>query len=193
MKPPTAIVCAAGCGSRFDGLKQTAKVDGQLALQRVLDNLVEVQDPLEVVVVLGCGAETIKKQVDFYEFTVVVNEDWKSGLSSSVEVGVKNASVESPGYVFLLADMPLVKTEIIEKVIHKGVTGGSIVAPSYEGKRGFPVYFDKKWRDQLISIPSGDEGGRAIIRDNPEELTLLETDDESVILDIDSKADLERL
>lgn len=190
---PTAVVCAAGCASRFDGLKQTEKVDGQPALQHVLDSLLAAQHPLEVVVVLGCQAERIKQQIDFYNFDVVINDAWKSGLSTSVQLGVKNASIQAPGYLFLLADMLLVKTEIIEEVIHKGLTGGSIVAPSYEGKRGFPVYFDKKWRDQLINKPSGDEGGRAIIRDNREELTLLETDDKTIILDIDTRADLEEL
>lgn len=197
MKPdessPTAIILGAGCASRFDGVKQLAKLEGKPALQHVVDSVKAVEGGLNGLVVLGCAAGEIEGEIDFYDFSVVLNDDWQEGMSTSVKTGVKQAPESSAGYALLLADMPLITPEQIELVLSRASPESSIVAASYRGRRGFPVYFDCKWREELMTRPTGDVGARTVIKDHRDELSLVETDDDAVIFDIDEPGDLNEL
>ena len=68
-------------------------------------------------------------------------------------------------------------------------TGAAIAAPSYHGARGHPVGLSSQFRGQLEAL-RGDEGARAILRLNPDLVTLIDVDDPGVCRDIDTPADL---
>lgn len=190
---PIPIVLAAGKGERFEGLKQLTKVKGEPVLQLVLQSIGKIEWALSPLLVLGYEKERIKNAVDTDGFMVIENENWQQGLSSSLKSGINAAPPEVSGYLFFLGDMPLISSDIIKDVLNRADAGFSIVAPSYRGKRGFPVYLSRQWEDDLLTEISGDKGAREIIRKHPDQLGLINTEDRGVIMDLDEKSDLSEI
>jgi len=187
---PIPIVLAAGKGERFEGLKQLTEVDGEPVLQLVLQSISKIDWGLSPLLVLGHEKERIKNAVDTCGFKVIENDDWQQGLSTSLKSGINAAPRNASGYLFFLGDMPLISSDIIKVVLNRADSGSSIVAPSYQGKRGFPVYLSRQWEENLLTEISGDKGAREIIRKNPDQLTLINTENRGVIMDLDEKSDL---
>jgi molybdenum cofactor cytidylyltransferase len=77
-------------------------------------------------------------------------------------------------------------SDIINKIIHtyKGNKKG-IIVPLYDGKRGNPVLFSVKYREQLLSL-EGDIGGRKIIQNEMENVCFENIYDKAAGLDIDT-------
>lgn len=197
MKPepedPTAIVLAAGKGERYDGIKQLATINNKPALQHVLDSVKEINWSFDPILVLGYKASRILSSINPDGFRVVENPDWDDGMSTSLKKGVSETPERSSGFTFFLGDMPLVHPRITTRVLEKAADGASIVAPVFQGERGFPVYLHGKWRAQLLADVSGDQGARKIIRQNRENLTQIKTKDRGVIMDLNQKSDLARI
>jgi len=86
MAAVTAIVLAAGSGSRFGGGKLLATFGGRPVLQHTLDAIAGA--PVDdVVVVLGAEAPAIEAAIDWRTERRVVNPAPEDGLSSSLRVG----------------------------------------------------------------------------------------------------------
>lgn len=187
---PTVILLAAGKGKRFGELKQLVKVRGKPLIQWPMETIMDFSWTYDPMLVLGYRAEMIKERVDTSDFRVLENGKWEEGMSSSLKLGVRSAEAGTSGYLLLLGDMPLVPPAAIERVVKKGKAGSSIVAPSYRGQRGFPVFLDGPWKDELLEEISGDRGARRILEKNPEVVTLIETEHRGVVMDVDEQSDL---
>lgn len=190
---PTAILLAAGRGERYGKLKQLVEVDGKPLVRRAMDSITKFNWTYDPLLVLGYRAEMIGERVDTSDFKVLENDRWEEGMSSSVELSVRSSEAGTSGYLFFLGDMPLVPSSVIERVVEEAKSGASIVAPAYRGHRGFPVFFDRSWKNELLEEIDGDRGARRIIRNNKEKVNLVETDDRGVILDVDEQSDLEEV
>ena len=86
MAAVTAIVLAAGSGSRFGGGKLLATIGGRPVLQHVLDAIAAAGVDA-VVVVLGAEAPAIEAAIEWRTERRVVNPAPQDGLSSSLRVG----------------------------------------------------------------------------------------------------------
>lgn len=129
--------------------------------------------------------------IDAYQalgLRVVVNNQSELGMSTSIATGVQ-AARQSAGWLVMLADMPWVQPTTIELLKEELLAGASIVAPVYRGQRGNPVGFSAKWRDELLAL-QGDTGAKELIRQHSHEITLLDTSDRGVVMDVDHPNDL---
>ena len=88
--------------------------------------------------VLGSHADEITGKIKISSKTrIVVNRDFKEGMSSSVKCGVKNAPEETEAYMLLLGDQPSIDPDIINKLIDCYQTGKhGIIIPVYDGTQG---------------------------------------------------------
>ena len=87
--------------------------------------------------------------------------------------------------------MPFIRPDTIRIVAKALQDGVAIAAPSFEGKRGHPVGFARRFYDELSSL-HGDDGARQFLKQHPELTKLFEVDDPGVVRDIDKLSDLER-
>jgi molybdenum cofactor cytidylyltransferase len=110
-------------------------------------------------------------------------------MGHTLASGVR-AARDANGWVVALADMPYINPATIRRVAKELLDGGAIVAPGFEGLRGHPVGFARRFHEQLRGL-TGDEGARNLIGQHPELLTVLELDDPGVLRDIDTRADLD--
>ena len=179
-----AIVLAAGKGERLGVIKPLLLIDNEPALTRVI-RAVKQTSVKQTIVVLGYAADKIMNTIDLSDCRVVINQEFGSGMSSSLRVGIKSLSPRADGFLILLADMPYISSGTIQTVVVAGTTGARIVAPYYHGQRGFPVYLHKSCCKELIATLTGDIGARDFIAKYQEQLLGVEVDDSGAVSDID--------
>jgi molybdenum cofactor cytidylyltransferase len=141
-------------------------------------------------VVLGAFADEIKQQVRFARERVILNPDFTSGMSSSLQAGLR--AISGDAALIALADQPFVRPETIDLLIaeYERRRSPSVVIPTYNGARGNPVIVDQSLFPEIMNI-RGDLGCRAIFADHARSIVKLPVDDRGVLTDIDRPEDLE--
>lgn len=185
-----AAVLAAGEGKRYDGAyKLLETVDGEPLIKRAVAPFVAscLED---TVVVVGHGEADVRAALSDLDVTIVTNEAYQKGQSSSLRKGVEEARERGwDATIFGLGDMPFVAADTVDLVVQAYLEDrGEIVAPAYEGKRGNPTLFGSGTYTALSEV-TGDTGGRPVLRSSSDVL-VLETDDPGVLRDVDVKSDL---
>ena len=186
------IILAAGMGTRMGtGLcpKQLLPLEGRPVLARVIENgLAAGLDPL--ILVLGHQAQPIIAEVmagvDVSRVIVVVNPLYKTGMASSIRVGL-GAVGPCDGAMFLLGDQPLVDSAILLKLI-QAFSGSGIVMPTFQGRQGNPVIFGAEFFSQLQQL-KGDRGGRVLFEAHGEKITRVPVETDGVCFDLDTPED----
>lgn len=182
----SAIILAAGESSRMGLPKALLKIGEKTFLQYIVDVLNSAR-VLDVVVVLGADAEEIQNSLGWFNGKVVVNEEWQKGQLSSLLVGLHALERKDlHGVLICPVDRPLVSQAVIVGMLQKFWTKHKpIIVPTYNGQRGHPVLISKDLFVELEQAPM-DVGARAVLWNHPHDILEFPTDDEGVILNIDT-------
>lgn len=187
------IILAAGVSSRLGYPKQLLGYAGNTLLQYLLLEALNSKANT-CIVVLGAHEDQINRVTDWQSARVVVNNDWKEGMASSIRCGI-NALVEThpltEGVVFMLCDQPYVTTALLNELMatHQN-TGMSIVASKYKDITGAPALFQKSIFPYLLQL-KGDTGARSIIQQHLDKVAVV--DFAKGIVDIDTTTDYQNL
>jgi CTP:molybdopterin cytidylyltransferase MocA len=186
----SAIVLAAGSGSRFGGGKLLARLGGQTLIEAVLDNLRHAPVD-EVIVVVGADAERLREVCERYDVRTVDNEGWEQGLSTSVLAGLRACGGRAAAV--LLGDQPFVGAETVERLVAAFAEGAEVAVATYGGKRRNPVLFSREVWPLLEAELAGDEGARSVLRRHPELVVEVPCEGVGDPADVDTREDLKRL
>jgi CTP:molybdopterin cytidylyltransferase MocA len=179
----TALVLAAGEGSRFGGAKQLAELRGRPLLAHAVATA-KAAGLDRVVVVLGARAAEVRDAVDLAGVSVAVCEDWADGMSASLRCGL-HAAAGSDEVVVLLGDQPGVGAGAVARV---RAAAGDAARATYGGAPGHPVVL----RAALLAR-AGELSGDAGFRDLLGAATPVECGDLGDPRDIDTRDDLEMM
>ena len=166
------ILLAAGASSRMGTSKALLEWKGETLIESRIKTLLTTNQSL--VVVLGSKAEHILPYVEKLKCDYVVNEDWESGMSTSIAFGVKNLIKEHQpldGVLITTIDQPLVDRDHLLKMIalfkknHRQI----IVSKSNKGWTGIPVLFDSYYTSELCEL-TGDAGAKSIVQKHSDNL-----------------------
>ena len=182
------LLLAAGGATRFGSQKLLAPLsDGRPLVWRAARALRDSVDAL--VVVVGCDADAVSRALVGIDATIVVNDAWADGLSTSLRAGVRALPANATAVVVSLGDQPLVDPAVQRAVIAKWrTTGVPIVSARYAGTRGHPVLFARSIFDELERV-TGDAGAREVILREAARVAYLDVNTAPPI-DVDSPADL---
>jgi molybdenum cofactor cytidylyltransferase len=187
-----AVVLAAGTSSRMGEPKQLLRLGERTVLGQTLDNLRNTHIE-QIVLVLGFVAEKIARQIDLGGFTLVINDQFREGMGSSLRSGIAALNPEVNAALIVLADQPFVRPATLDQLIDGYVEScAQIAIPTYRGFRGNPVLLDRSVFAEVMEL-TGDIGCRAIFGDHTEGIVKVPVDDVGILLDIDNKSDFERL
>jgi CTP:molybdopterin cytidylyltransferase MocA len=186
----SAIVLAAGGGSRFGGGKLLAKLGGRPIIETVLHNLREAPVD-EIIVVVGADAQRLRGVCEAYGVRIVANEEWERGQSTSVLAGLRACGGEAA--VVLLGDQPFIGAEAVERLVSAFSEGAKVAVATYGGKRRNPVLFSREVWPLLEAELAGDEGARSVLRRHPELVVEVPCEGVGDPADIDTREDLRRL
>ena len=195
----SAIVLAAGRGERMGSAepKQLADVLGKTLLGVTIEGILK-SAASEVIVVLGHLAQAVARSLNEdvrSKVKLVVNEHFREGQSTSLKAGLRAASSDSEGFLFVLGDQPFSGPDLADAIIQRYiVTGGRIVAPFCGERRANPVLFDRVLAEELLQV-KGDVGARQVVERHRNEVVRVEipVDHSHLLTDVDSAQDLEGL
>jgi nicotine blue oxidoreductase len=188
----SAVLLAAGSGSRFGGGKLLAPYRGRPLIESSLANLAEAPVD-ETVVIVGEDAERLRAVCEPYGVRVVENPDWHRGQSASVRVGLQALGPEVQAAVVLLADQPLVGPGTVERLVAAFEGGVEVAVATYDGKRRNPVLFSRGVWPLLLRELAGDEGARAVLRRHSDLVREVPCDGVGDPADVDTAEDLRTL
>ncbi len=186
------VILAAGSSSRIGEVKQLLGFRQTTLLGEVIKNASRsLLD--EVILVLGHGADDIRKALRFEGVRVVINEEHVQGQSTSLRAGLSNVSEDTDAVMFILGDQPLVGSEVMNALIDGYCrTRAPIVLPTHMGRRGNPVVIDRTLFARVESI-TGDVGARVLFQEYAEEIVEIDVEDDSIHFDLDTWEDYEEL
>ena len=187
------IILAAGEGKRMRKVKLTLPLGDKKLIEWVLQAakltpldkyflVVRPEDKEIIEIGKNWGAE------------IVLNPEYKSGMSSSIRKALSQIPSEDvEGFFIILGDQPLINPSILYKMLLAFTPGKKeIVVPFYKDKQGNPVLFDNYWKKELMAL-TGDIGGRVLIKAHPERIKRVKIPNESILLDIDREEDYEKI
>jgi molybdenum cofactor cytidylyltransferase len=187
----SAIVLAAGESRRMGFPKQFLKIGQSTILEKTVDNFL-TSEAIEVIVVLGHKADEAAKLLADRRVIAVVNSNYEQGISSSITAGLQFIKSDSTGIMFALADQPFIDSKTINLLIEEFFQHPTrIVVPFYQGKRGNPTIFPRKYKKEFLSL-HGDVGGREIQQQHPKDVLQVEVANRGVIADLDTLEDYNR-
>jgi molybdenum cofactor cytidylyltransferase len=143
-----------------------------------------------VTVVTGHRAAEVEAALAGLDVGMVHNPDYADGLSTSLRAGLQALPGDIDGVVVMLADMPGIDAETIDRLIAALApeAGAGIAVPTWQGRRGNPVVWAARFIPELMAV-AGDTGGRHLIEAHPESVVEVELGP-AVALDIDTPREL---
>jgi len=187
--PIVGILLAAGSASRFGGDKLLAPLkDGTPLGVRAFCNLVVCVD--RVVAVVRPGDQGLARALSDHGAEITVCPHAANGMGQSLAWAIR-ATPLARAWVIALADMPWIEVATIQRVADTLEGGAELVAASYQGVRGHPVGFSRRYYGELAAL-TGDEGAKSLVRRHERELQLIDTNDTGISSDVDTPGDLAR-
>ena len=154
-----AVVLAAGRSSRMGPAhKLLALWQGKPLVAHVLDAVAAAGLPPPLVV-LGARAADVRAACGDRPAQFVIAPDWDAGLAHSLAAGVAALPADWDAALVCLADMPRVEPALLAALAK---APGDVVLPVWQGRRGNPVRWGRRWFPRLRAL-TGDAGGKALL------------------------------
>jgi molybdenum cofactor cytidylyltransferase len=151
----TGLVLAAGSSERLGQPKQLLRYRDGTLLGHVLGTARACGFD-QLLCVLGADEATIRDAVDLDGIDVVVNDEPRTGCSSSIAAALAAVDPAAEVLVLLLADQPGVTPETVTALL-AGRGAAPLAACAYENGRGHPLAFARPLFAELASL-HGDRG-----------------------------------
>jgi len=187
------LILAAGESTRMGMDKATLAYRGRTFLEAIVQTLREAGIE-RLVVVLGHHAQEIQRQVNIDAEQVVINPDYRSGQTSSLQAGLRALSADDPEALLLcLVDHPAISQGTVRSLVATfRQSGAPVVIPTYRGRRGHPVLIARPVFEELLGLPRG-VGADSVVRKYRPTTQFVELEDEGVVTDIDDRESYARL
>lgn len=166
--PIGLMLLAAGESSRLGQPKQLLQYQGRSLLRHAAE-IATVVGCEPMALVTGALHEELLPEIAGLPFFVVQNEDWREGLSTSIQAGLDVLEMQTKGVplaavIVMLCDQPLLTPEVLRSMIQQfNAAGQPVIATSYAGTRGVPALFSRAVFPALHAL-QGPAGARDLLR-----------------------------
>jgi molybdenum cofactor cytidylyltransferase len=184
----SALILAAGSGSRFGAQKLLADLSGKPLIVRTAE-AVCAAGFAETLVVTGAEQERVTAALADSAVATVHARDWGEGMAASIRTGVGALRHKGKGLFLILGDMPLFDAELCVQLAELAEENGYATRPMVGETPGHPVCFLADALPDLLML-SGDQGAGALLR---ERVGYLPVTNIGAIADIDTPSDLAAL
>jgi len=187
----TAIVLAAGRSRRMGRPKQLLPLTGQDTVIQVVTRRLRPHVEDLIVVVGHVGGQVAAMLAD-QDVILAINADVDRGMLSSVQAGVRVADQQSTGYLICLGDQPSVCPKVIDGVLRGAASGAGIVIPTYNSRRGHPVFLHRRYREEILALDPEKAGLNAVTRGHDKDTIEIALGDVFILDDMDTPDDYTR-
>ncbi len=162
------ILLAAGSSKRYgDKNKLTEIFKGKHLIQHIIDTLLKVFNPCELLVILGHDSKIIRHLIKNKNIKIIKNKKYKNGIGTSISLGIQNLDIDIQGAMIIPGDMPLISAEDLMKLEKEFIVHNckKVVLPKYKYSIGNPVVLPKSYFTTLKDLKE-DFGARSKIKEN---------------------------
>lgn len=186
-----AIILAAGQATRYReadpsvASKVIAPLHGKPLVRHVASAaLGSVARP--VFVVTGHARTEVEEALDGLDVVFVHNRDFADGMATSLRAAIAALPDDVAGAVILLADMPGVPADFINRLVeaYSSEPDADAIVPVHDGEWGNPVLLGRPLL-QVASQLDGDAGARKLMRQPGRKIVEIEAN-AFAMLDIDT-------
>lgn len=167
--------------------------DGRTMIEHTVDQaLASAARP--VLVVTGHDGAEIRAALAGKPVGFVAAPDYEAGLAHSLRAGIKALPAETEAVLICLGDMPLVPPGVLDQLCaaYAPKEGRDIVLPKFNGQRGNPVLWGRRFFDDLLAL-TGDSGARQILHRHMDSIVELPVHSDAVLRDFDTPGALATL
>ncbi|MCH2218280.1 MAG: nucleotidyltransferase family protein [Flavobacteriales bacterium] len=186
MSKTAVLILAAGASKRIGKPKQLLPYkESNLLLEKIKQ--FQSVEKVQVFVVLGAYFKEIIPMLRELPVKVVMNENWKEGMGSSLSKGIELIKKKElfDRVLITLSDLPLMESSHYEDMIELSKnTGKRIIQTTYEhGAAGVPAIFDKSLFRRLSQL-TDENGAKSLIKTYKKEV--LELRSKTPFFDVDT-------
>lgn len=186
-----AIVLAAGQSTRMgEQNKLLLPIGGTTLIARTVDTVLASQ-AAQTIVVLGHQAERVRAALAGREVTFVHNADFQQGMATSIHAGIGAVAPGTEGVMICLSDLPLVESAELDRLMAEFASHPhkSIAVPTYQGRRGNPVLFSLRHREEILNVRGAVGGCKSVVRKYPQEVLEVAMPSDGILRDVDTLDD----
>ncbi len=187
-----ALILAAGYSSRMGAFKPLLPVGCSTMVEEAITRFSRA-GITDIRVVVGYNAGAIIPILERLGIQWVLNEQYESGMLSSVLAGMRSLESRIDAFFLLPVDIPLVKPKTLETLARAYVNGyPAIIYPRFQGERGHPPLLSTRClpKDLPIDYPGG---LRAFLTQYEPMAKDVEVVDQAILMDCDTPADYEEM
>lgn len=187
----TAIVPAAGHSRRMGTPKLLLPLAGTTVIGCVVDALLGAAID-QVLVVVRPDDSRLRTALAERRVEFVANPDPDADMLSSVRCGLLALPAECETVLIAPGDQPSLSAAPVRDLIAAyRASERSILVPTHAGRRGHPLLFSTRYRDEILSQFDG-VGLRGLLLAHPEEVLEWPTAEPAVLEDLDDPDDYRR-
>ena len=191
MSSCAAVILAAGFSNRIEQFKPLLSLGGETITDRVIATF--RQNDVEVYLVTGNRGDELTAGIDTRNVSIVDNPDYRQGMFSSVQAGVRSLAPGYDAFFIMPVDIPLVRPFTIRRLLVASEEHPDrIIYPAFRGMRGHPPLIPVKLAPAVEAW--NEDGGLRAVLDAHESLSLeVSVADGNILLDIDTADDYRML
>lgn len=184
-----AIITAAGIPANMPDYNPTIRMGDTSVIKKIIITL-QKSDIEPIVVITGHKADILEKHVANMGVIFLRNDDFMhSDMFHAVCTGLKYLKRECEQVFVIPADIPLFTTTSLSLLMNGT---GSAVCPVFNGKPGHPILLRNDLFEEILNY-KGKNGLWGAVTSKGRIVEYIDVDDEGVLLELDSKEDLEKL
>jgi molybdenum cofactor cytidylyltransferase len=191
MKPFAVLILAAGFSSRMGQFKPLLAIDDETITDHLISTF--VTNGVEVYLVVGYRGEELKSGIKNRDVTFVENPDYKHGMFTSVQAGVRALKPEYEAFFVMPVDIPLVRASSVQSLLTAySEHPGKIIYPIFRTKRGHPPLIPMSLAP-VIAEWKHDGSLRAVLSSYERLAFEVSVPDENILFDINTADDYKLL
>jgi molybdenum cofactor cytidylyltransferase len=187
------LILAAGLSSRMGQPKMLLPWQSSTVIQSVVNAYIS-SGIGEIIVVTGSVRQDIENLLSGLPVTLIHNPVFENGeMLDSLKIGLRSFSKGVKAAMIALGDQPRIKSQEIEMVMDGYLhSQAPLIVPSYRMRRGHPWVVEKLLWDEILNLEIP-RTLRNFLQDNSDVIHYITVDTPSILMDMDTPEDYERL
>lgn len=197
----SAILLCAGESKRLGAPKALLNLEANDSSKTFVRNAIEQifkSGVGELIIVTGAYQKEIEQEIRKYfdplirlsKLKLVHNPDFKTGMMSSIQKGVKSLAAETQAFFVSLVDLPFVEQKDYRSLAREfSQSDKKLVRARYRGRPTHPVLISYEFRKEILSAAAIDQGCAFLFKKYPGEIAWCEAESARGSIDIDSMKD----